>query len=403
MVRIGTIVLFILAFASPVNLASAGGTIAPQHVLTADYFGAPYGSTSVTPSEAAPHLTWAQVGVGEANAVAESGIKTQYYIDPGLTIANRGDQMYTSDETTFAHDCFGNRISVPYGSLTEYLMAIDQSSMRAVFARWVNRITSVAHYDALFEDDTSPPFEDSHFHPVPCGYSQEGWMRAVDLLNRASPIPAIINGLNASRRPLPSAAVGLLSSDRSLGLNYESCYSSGTQRKMTGTIWQAMENSELLVAASQKVFQCMARDGAPADASTDQRLYVYASFLLSYDPATSIIWEEYATPSKFRVEPESELVALDPLAPAPSNVSGFQVAGGTYARRFGRCYIRGQLIGPCATIVNPDSSPHAFPYREYNHTVVLRGGGVLDGGTISANGPPPPSQVGAVEPVLAVR
>ncbi len=401
MVRISALAIFMLALSCPVSLARAATT--PQHVLTADFFGPPYGSTTIAPSEAAPYLTWAQVGIRDATAVAASGIKTQYYIDPGLTIANRGDQMYTSDETTFAHDCFGGRISVPYDSLTEYLMAVEQPSMRAVFARWVDRITSVAHYDALFEDDGNPPSEYLRFRPMPCGYSDAGWLRALDSLNHASPIPVIINGLNASKRPLPSALIGLLSSDKTLGLNYESCYSSATQRKMTGTIWEAMENSELLVAAARKLFQCTARDGAAATASTDQRLFVYASFLLSYDPATSVIWEDYATPSKFRVEPESELVALEPLGITPSDVSGLQVVGGTYARRFRRCYIRGQFVGPCAAVVNPDSSKHAFPYHEYNHTLVLHGGGVLDGGTIAVNGPPPASQLGPVEAVLAFR
>ncbi|HKE36877.1 MAG TPA: hypothetical protein VKB39_05575, partial [Candidatus Baltobacteraceae bacterium] len=96
----------------------------PRHVLTADYLAAPYGSTTVTPEQAAPYLSWAQVSVPNANAVAGAGIKTQYYIDPTLTIANRGQQMYTSDESTFAHDCLGRRVTIPYRDLTENVMAL---------------------------------------------------------------------------------------------------------------------------------------------------------------------------------------------------------------------------------------------------------------------------------------
>lgn len=361
----------------------------PRHVLTADYLGAPYGSTSVAPAQAAAYLTWAQVSVPNANAVAAAGIKTQYYIDPGLTIANRGDQMYTADETTFAHDCLGRRITIPYRELTQNVMAVEQPSTQAVFERWVRRITGAVHYDALFEDDANPPSEYLQFRQMPCKYNDDTWLRGIDALNHRSPIPVIINGLNASKRPLPSALVRLVSSDKTLGLNYESCYSSATQPKMPGTIWQAMENSELQVTRAGKMFECMARNGSPAAASIDERIFVYASFLLSYDPATSVLWEQFATPSKLRVEPESQLVALDPVAGAPADIGGLLANGGTYARQYRRCYLGGRLVGACAAAVNPDGVPHIFPYSGYRRTLALSGGGVLDGGTVSAGGPAP--------------
>ncbi|MBV8147605.1 MAG: hypothetical protein JO092_00775, partial [Candidatus Eremiobacteraeota bacterium] len=318
---------------------------APSHVLTADYLGTPYGSTSVAPSRAAAYLTWAQVSVPNADAVSRTGIKTQYYIDPGLTIANRGDQMYTADESTFAHDCSGNRVTAPYRDLTQNLMAIEQASMRRVFKRWVDRVTSVAHYDALFEDDANPPAEFSRFGTLPCGYSDDAWLRALVRLNEAARIPVIINGLNASKRPLPSGLLKVASSSNTLGLNYESCYSSTTQPRMPGTIWQSMENSELAVTATGKMFECMARNATPAASSNVERMYVYASFLLSYDPGTSVLWEQFETPSRFHVEPESQLVALDPLSPSPREVSGLLTPSGAYARQYRRCYIAGRFAG----------------------------------------------------------
>jgi hypothetical protein len=400
MSRLAACAILALAVARP---WPAAGQNVPQHVLTADYLGAPYGSTRVTPAQAAPYLTWAQVTVRDANAVSAAGIKTQYYIDPALTIADRGDQLYTADETTFAHDCAGNRVTIPYHSLTEDLMALEQPSMRAVFRHWVTRVTSVAHFDALFEDDADLPSEYVRFRPLPCNYGDAQWLRALDGLNRVSPIPVILSGLNASRRPAPSGIVALLSSGATLGENYEHCYSSDGQPKMTGTLWQAIENSEIRVTAAHKTFECMARDGADAAASVDARTYLYASFLLTYDPVTSVIWEEYATPSRFRVEPESGLVALSPLERSPADVGELRVNGGAYARRFARCYLGGRFAGGCAAVVNADDSPHPFPFGGYRRTLVLAGGGVLDGGTASANGPPPPAQLAPAQAVIAFR
>ncbi len=368
--------------------------------MTADFLGAPYGSTTVSPAQAARYLTWAQVTVRVANAAAHAGIKTQYYIDPALTIANRGDQLYTNEESTFAHDCMGNRVTIPYHSLVEDLMALDQPSMQAVFRHWVDRVTGAAHFDALFEDDADLPSEYMRFRAMPCQYTDAGWLRALDALNHASPIPVILSGLNASKRPEPSGVIALLTSDKTYGENYEHCYASDTQPKLTGTIWQATENSELAVTRARKVFFCTARDNSPAISSADARTYVYASFLLTYEADASVIWEEYRTPSGFRVEPESQLVATGPLRPSPVSVDGLQSAGGAYAREYARCYIADRFVGPCAAVVNPDAAAHPFPLAQYHHTLSLTGGGILDGGTVAADGPPPPSSLPGASAVI---
>lgn len=376
---------------------------APRHVLTADYLGSPYGSTAVTPTQAAPYLTWAQVAVPAANATAAAGIRTQYYIDPSLTIANRGDQMYTPDESTFAHDCLGRRVTIPYRNLTENVMAIDQPSMQAVFARWVKRVTSVVHYDALFEDDATPPSEYLQFRVMPCKYSDETWLGGLDALNQRSPIPVIINGLNATKRPAPSALVRMAMSSKTLGLNYESCYSTSTQPKMPDTIWQAMENSELRVTAAGKMFECMARNTSPATAAIPERIFVYASFLLSYDPMTSVLWDEFETPSKMHVEPETGLVALDPLSSAPAEIDGLRTKGGAYAREYRSCYLGGTPVGACIAVVNSDRSAHPFPSSGYRRTLALTGGGVFDGGKASIAAAAPPPVVPPLSAVIAFK
>ncbi|MBV8148649.1 MAG: hypothetical protein JO092_06135, partial [Candidatus Eremiobacteraeota bacterium] len=58
-------------------------------------------------------------------------------------------------------------------------------------------------------------------------------------------------------------------------------------------------------------------------------------------------------------------------------------------------------VGACAVVVNPDSgSAHPFPFPQYTHTLVLNGGGILDGGTVSTSGPPPPLNLAADEAAI---
>ena len=130
----------------------------------------------------------------------------------------------------------------------------------------------------------------------------------------------------------------------------------------------------------------------PGASDIASRQFVYASFLLTYDLTTSILFEDYATtPSNLWVYPESELVALNPVVTAPATIAGLEVSLGVYAREYTACFIRGSYVGPCAAVVNSDgTSSHPFPFpTKYHHAMALAGGGVLDGGTIGTNGAAP--------------
>ena len=377
--------------------------ISTTHVMTADYLGAPYGTTSIAWSAATPYLTWAQVSTSNANAVSAAGIKTQYYIDPNREVS--GDPLYNADETTFAHDCNGNRVSDTYnGTLTQYVMDPSSASMQTLFATYIARIAAYAHYDALYEDDAGPlsgyaPY--TPFTAMPCNYSDSAWLSNGLVLNNVPPIPVIYNGLSALNGHSPSLGLGLLASTNTIGANYEHCYSDNAQPKMNGWNWQAIEDSEIDVVAAHKLFECQLRNSGAASSSTDARIYAYASFLLTYDPATSIYWSEFATTSGLHVFPEAQLVATNPKVAAPGDISGLLQNGGAYGREFGACYIAGNFVGPCAAVVNPDSQlSHAFPYPQYTHTLVLSGGGVLDGGTAAANGPAPPLSLAPSEAAI---
>jgi hypothetical protein len=53
--------------------------------------------------------------------------------------------------------------------------------------------------------------------------------------------------------------------------------------------------------------------------------------------------------------------------------------------------------------VNADlHNAHPYPYgTKYGHTLVLSGGGILDGGTVSTQGPAPPSMMQPLSGVIA--
>lgn len=372
---------------------------APAHVLTGDYLGRPDGTSSVAWSTAAKYLTWAQTGVLDGAAISAAGLKTQFYIDAARTQSN--DALYTSNESTFAHDCSGNRVTDLYQGITQYVMDPSSAQYAQLFAQRVQYALSYAHFDAIFSDDAGPlsTYEQEHpFSAMPCNYSDAAWLSASITLQQAAGMPVIFNGLHEVDLTTHSASpsIGLLAANNSLGGNFEECYGSSSQHKEGGWFWQVTEQTEIEVAQQHKLFECMVEDGTSAASATDQRLYTYASFLLTYDPNSSIIWDFYGTPSGFHVEPESQLVPLDPLVTV-SSVSSLVQSGGAYAREYGACYLAGSNAGPCAVVVNPTSSSVPFPFASYHHTMLLSGGGVLDGGTAATNGPAPASSVGPFE------
>jgi hypothetical protein len=162
------------------------------------------------------------------------------------------------------------------------------------------------------------------------------------------------------------------------------------------------------MAHMQKVFLCVASaqvgpKGMKADQSIDLRQYWEASFLLSYDVKSSMVRQKFENPSGFELNPETELVVLDPVVGAPNDVNGLKTSTGAYAREYRSCYIKGSPVGPCAAVVNPDkSSTVGFPFSNYHHTLVMNGGGILDGGTISTSGPAP-GDLGPMTGVVAFQ
>lgn len=386
-----------MATAVPTSPALAQGA-APSHVLTADYVGGYAGTRAVSWSAAASYLNWAETSVPDASAMASAGIKTIDYTDTDRIAP--GDPLFSADESLFAHTCDGQRIYRDYSATTrQYLADPTSTSLTNALNGWITSQFGGGHFDALFDDDAASVYG---MNAMPCNYSPSNWTQAT---------AAEFGRINASIifNNLTNDSLALADLPNVTGGEVEECYarsSNPTAPYTSGDFWTQNENLELAMARKSKLFFCYNNDTESSSSPQGQaiRLYTYASFLLSYDPRTSLLWEYFATPSAFHVQPETGLVATAPLGAAPGDISGLQTAGGAYAREYAACYIAGQPTGPCAAVVNPDpNAAHAFPLTGYSRTMTMNGGGVLDGGTIAASGAAPPASLAPMSAVIAFK
>ena len=375
------------------------GPIAQKHVLTSDYLGSPNGNGTVTPAQAAPYDTWAQTNIANANSVASAGIKVQMYVDPNREATT--DPLYTSDDTTFAHDCSNNRIYDTYKNrVQQWVMNPASANMQSLFRSYVMSRIGSSHVDALFVDDAGPlsDFGLTSFTPgAPCNYTDDAWTQGEIALNNAAPVPVIFNGLNALNGHDVSLSTGMLAGSNTFGGNFEHCLTDDGIAKQNGWLWTAIENTQLQVTAKGKTFECESINTSPAATSQDARTYGYASFLLTYNPSLSIWWTMFATTSGLHALPETQLVPLDPVMPAPADVSGLVMSGGAYGREYKHCYVAGQFVSACAVVVNPSTAGSVInPFPQYTHTLTMNGSDVLDGGSIATNGPAAPMYIPAL-------
>lgn len=159
------------------------------------------------------------------------------------------------------------------------------------------------------------------------------------------------------------------------------------------------------MAQADKLFICHADWFQDASVSLGQRLYFYASFLLTYDRDIQAADTEFYTPSQLHVMPEAQLVPTRPQIATPSDISGLLLSSGVYGRVYDACFIAGNYVGSCAIAVNsnnPNTKPLAYPWpTKYQHTLVVAGEGAYDGGSVSASGPPPPAAMNGATAIIA--
>jgi hypothetical protein len=387
--------------APPFLLAIALGLLGavPSHVQTADYWEGYAGTKVVPASQAAQWLSWVETDGTGSEQIAPLGVRTMLYTNPNRL--EPGDSMYSDrDENEFAHTCSGKRALT-----TEHYAGQTLSNPRSpTLARnWKYAIqqrdpTGAGQFSAIFVDDADGSI---YAMDQPCGYDLDDWLQGEIGLFRSLGLPIVYNGLSdfyqhgvAKEIALNAAAIGGM---------LEECYAQlEPDHRVGGWRWLATEETESQMAAAHKYFFCYGRDTAPADQEIPSRLYTYASFLLTYDPDTSVLWEYYKSPSGAHVMPESELVAWSPVRRV-NDIRRFRTENGVYVRAYRACYIAGRPVGPCAAAVNPDDEAHPLRLFGYRRTLALSGAGVFDGGTVQIVNQPPPADLAPLQAVIAFR
>jgi hypothetical protein len=75
-----------------------------------------------------------------------------------------------------------------------------------------------------------------------------------------------------------------------------------------------------------------------------------------------------------------------------------------YVREYKDCFYRGTDKGRCVVVVNPTNAVQTYAFgSKYRYTFVLRGGGVLEGGSVSTSGPAPSPSLGRASAVIAFQ
>jgi hypothetical protein len=331
------------------------------------------------------------VDAADSTAVQSAGMQTMYYTQPNRQAP--GGPEYTNDETTFAHDCNGDRITATnYPS--HYLMEPSSTHLGQLWADEVNNVINNWHasYNVMYEDLSDTIIYTS---ASPCNWSQSEWTTAsnnLDSFETATGTGLVYNGLavlskNGDGSDGVSPSIALNAS--ATGGMFEGCYTtSGSFPLLHSDVWLATEDTEIEMAQQHKLFYCRGDDNTDAASSVGARLYQLASFLLTYGPNTSILGESFATPNSFHELPEQKLVAMQPLIATPSDISGLLQSGGAYGRQYAKCYIGGQYVGPCAVAVNISSTASAsFPWpTRYHHALAIAGEDILDSGAVGTSG-----------------
>jgi hypothetical protein len=370
------------------STATAG---VPKHVKTAaliyGYDGTP---TSVPLPDIAPHLTWAQTAPRYAGELRSAGLKVDLYVlfwrnykmsDPniGYTDIKPGGAYQKAESTTCTGTVITDDLEPGGGYPTDPRHLTPGLNLAKAV---IDNAVGGATYDALFSDDTASMYGLS---ARPCDWSDSTWVSATNTLDKYLYVSMWVNGLNTTNDA--TTRVPLVDPPDVLGAICEACYVTdynGSDRAVTGYLWTNREQAEIDVIARGKTFWAYPRAAGSAGSEIAQRIYGYASFLLTYEPAHAIIQEAFSTPSGFKVFPETGLVPENPEKTS-STLGDYRWASGAYGRRFEHCYFRGVDKGECAVVINPTTATVPID-TNFAHRLVLEGYGVLDAHEVYFNG-----------------
>lgn len=412
----GALMTLALAFAIATPHAA---TRVESHIPTGVYCCHGYANDTVSPAEAAPYVTWANTDHTGADADHAGGIKkVVQYIDIGRVY--RGDRAYPLVEGgrfsgALARNCGGQPIATsPAGYMTDPFSPHTLGLLNDEISYNYDPA-----FSAYFVDDVDalrwgmlngPPCREGRSWSEPSASIAYASLLASVRVNAGGReiVPKIImNGLSqyTDKPELHTVPLNTLRPANVIGGMCEGCFGDNSPDNLkTGVEWQGDADLEIKTVRLRKIYWDYVRYIAN---DPHARLFTYASFMLAWDPEYTIYQTAYKPNSagQLHVTPETQFVAHDPVKRGFDSIEALRDRGGTYVREYRECYYRARPVGACAFVVNSDSNAHTAPRlsREYRHTMMVSGGMVLEGGSVSLDAPPMPSTIPPMTGMVLTR
>lgn len=407
--------------ATPRTLSATPGattspnTVVPSTVVVADhvrnlaYYGLNGVNAGVPASYMAAHVDMVEddgFTAQHALAYKQAGGKLAFaYTDPAFVphcvapftapagpCAGPIGSLVSSNESAWIHDKSGNRINRFYssGNYQESLNLASSAARQAYAANNAAILAASPLLDGFFAADSGNNFTAAWCAQLGCGFWYGFNANGVEIASDSAYISAESGMLAAAGKPViidgsdndtlaPAYTGAFVKLPRVIGEASEGCFNdAGSLMAADGDgRWTRVENALIAMASYHKFALCYpAGDTSPA-----HRLYAYASWLLTYDPAYSVYASTVPQSDGNAIFPETQLVPAAPLASA-SAIAQLQ-KGSLYVREFSVCAIGAVRIGSCAALVNPSSSATAtIPAltQSYTSGVVLDAASLYSGG-----------------------
>lgn len=414
-----------------VGSSSAATTSVPKHLPTwayDEYWG--QGSNG-TAAQAQAYLSYAEGGLGNSKAVADchgsnacrsvfyfldnfvfsNGTCTSTYASGLFANASESWYMHLRGYSDSAHRLVGQRqlkckgVKAPQkvyalNNFNAGVRSYDQSYLRAHADAW----------DYYLMDETSGAVLTQFYgpgggmcrqkpFPYLCTTTQEyasdpNVVQAHDMLysnlthSNGTPMNVFFNGVTFTGSNASDLSI-IQGSKNVAGAMCEDCVVS--LGKFRADMYASVLNAMLQMSKIPNASFIQLNIGTAPSGSAEEiaeRTITAAMEWLGYSPGHTIVFPDLeANTKRLAIWPEYDIVPTSPLESMSSSFGDLQVSPRVYRREFSACYDRGVLIGPCAAIVNGQTSKTisvaaSWLKQQYGHVILLSGGDIPSGGRV---------------------
>lgn len=208
-------------------------------------------------------------------------------------------------------------------------------------------------------------------------FNRQEWIAGYVSIMANSPIPVMMNSIGPGLKNGTQAAgvTAVLQSPTAWGASCDWCFYHQNKWLYTSPLldYQLDDMIDIIAQGKNVALVAESSDDVPS------RMRALALEMLVYDPNHSWIWGSACGGSSYiNACPESAWTFYGPLRGYPRSTNDLRdpAGNGGYVREFAYCYAWGKPVGPCATVVNPDTY-HSHPLPKttgtYKHTAQIFG------------------------------